>query len=162
MHHPVRQAWPACHDGSMSAPAKRARVALIGFEPQVFFLSERGFAGGLAFYDLGWNSSDEDQALVIERWSRQQVPVVLAMDSEWGSFSRDYPAIRGWIDTHYDVVAAVGVRRWQAAHRPCGQVAAARANAFADGSALFQVTISSTMPQHVERPARAGHDDEEH
>ena len=83
--------------------SQTARVALIGFEPQVFFLSERGFAGGLAFYDLGWNSSEEDQALVIERWSRQEVPVVLAMDSEWGSFSRDYPAIRGWIDGHYDV-----------------------------------------------------------
>jgi hypothetical protein len=82
-----------------------ARVTLIGFEPQVFFLSERGFAGGLAFYDLGWNSAEDDQALVIERWSRQEVPVVLAMDSEWGSFSRDYPAIRGWIDAHYDVVA---------------------------------------------------------
>jgi hypothetical protein len=83
---------------------ENARVALIGFEPQVFFISERSFAGGLAFYDLGWNSSDEDQALVVERWSRQQVPVVLAMDSEWESFSRDYPAIRGWIDAHYDVV----------------------------------------------------------
>ena len=82
---------------------QNARVALIGFEPQVFFLSERGFAGGLAFYDLGWNSSGEDQALVIARWSRQQVPVVLAMDSEWGSFSRDYPMIRSWIDSHYDV-----------------------------------------------------------
>ncbi len=82
---------------------QNARVALIGFEPQVFFLSERGFAGGLAFYDLGWNSSDGDQALVIARWSRQHVPVVLAMDSEWGSFSRDYPTIRGWIDTHYEV-----------------------------------------------------------
>ena len=80
------------------------RVALIGFEPQVFFLSERGFAGGLAFYDLGWNSSGPDQALVVERWSGQQVPVVLAMDSEWESFSRDYPAIRGWIDAQYDVV----------------------------------------------------------
>jgi hypothetical protein len=83
---------------------ENARVALIGFEPQVFFISERSFAGGLAFYDLGWNSSDQDQALVIERWSREQVPVVLAMESEWGSFLRDYPAIRGWIDAHYDVV----------------------------------------------------------
>ena len=80
------------------------RVALIGFEPQVFFIAERGFAGGLAFYDLGWNSSEPDQALVVERWSRQQVPVVLAMDLEWESFSRDYPKIRGWIDAHYDAV----------------------------------------------------------
>jgi hypothetical protein len=25
------------------------------------------------------------------------------MDSKWGSFSRDYPAIRRWIDMHYDM-----------------------------------------------------------
>jgi hypothetical protein len=80
------------------------RVAVIGFEPQVFFLAERGFAGGLAFYDLGWNSSQRAQALTIERWSRQRVPIILAMESEWSSFSRDYPAVRAWIDRHYDSV----------------------------------------------------------
>jgi hypothetical protein len=80
------------------------RVSIIGFEPQVFFLAERGFAGGLAFYDLGWNSSERDQALTIERWSHQRVPVILAMESEWDSFSRDYPRVRGWIDEHYEVL----------------------------------------------------------
>ena len=71
--------------------AEGDRLSIIGFEPQVFFLAERGFAGGLAFYDLGWNSSERDQALTIERWSHQRVPVILAMEIEWGSFSRDYP-----------------------------------------------------------------------
>ena len=84
--------------------AEGDRLSIIGFEPQVFFLAERGFAGGLAFYDLGWNSSDRDQALTIDRWSRQRVPVILAMDIEWGSFSRDYPALRAWIDERYEVV----------------------------------------------------------
>ena len=79
------------------------RVSVIGFEPQVFFLSERGFAGGHAFFDLGWNSSERDQQLAIERWSRQDVPVVLAMDTEWEPFSRDYPQVRAFIDSHYDV-----------------------------------------------------------
>jgi len=80
------------------------RLSVIGFEPQVFFLAERGFAAGLAFYDLAWSSSDSDQALAITRWSRQRVPVILAMESEWDSFSRDYPRVRAWIDEHYDVV----------------------------------------------------------
>jgi hypothetical protein len=84
--------------------AEDNRLAIIGFEPQVFFLAERGFAGGLAFYDLGWNSSERDQALTIERWSRQRVPVILAMDIEWESFSRDYPTVRAWIDARYEVV----------------------------------------------------------
>lgn len=77
------------------------RVAVIGFEPQVFFLAERGFAGGLAFYDLAWNSAPGEQALVIERWSRQRVPVVVAMASEWEAFSRDYATIRAFIDNRY-------------------------------------------------------------
>lgn len=77
---------------------------MIGFEPQVFFLSERGFAGGLAFFDLGWNSSDMDQALTIERWSQQRVPIVVAMMSEWQSFSRDYPAVRAFVDSRYEVL----------------------------------------------------------
>jgi hypothetical protein len=80
------------------------RVSVIGFEPQVFVLAQRGFAGGLAFYDLGWNSSDRDQRLAIERWSGQQVPIVLAMSSEWESFSRDYPSIRAFIDARYEAV----------------------------------------------------------
>jgi len=78
------------------------RVSVIGFEPQMFVLAERGFAGGLAFYDLGWNSSDRDQALTIARWSRQRVPVILAMATEWESFSRDYPAVRAFIDARYE------------------------------------------------------------
>lgn len=77
------------------------RVSVVGFEPQLFVLAERGFAGGLAFYDLGWNSSARDQQLAIERWSRQRVPVVLALATEWESFSRDYTAIRAFIDRRY-------------------------------------------------------------
>ncbi len=79
------------------------RVSVIGFEPQIFVYSERGFAGGMAFYDLGWASSDQDQRNTIERWARQQVPIILAMESEWSSFSRDYPMIRSWIDQRYDI-----------------------------------------------------------
>ncbi len=78
------------------------RVSVIGFEPQLFVVAERGFAGGMAFYDLAWASGGADQQLTVERWSRQRVPFVLAMASEWGSFSRDYPRVRGWIDEHYD------------------------------------------------------------
>jgi hypothetical protein len=77
------------------------RVSVIGFEPQLFVLAERGFAGGMAFYDLAWASGGADQRLTLERWARQRVPFVLAMASEWDSFSRDYPRVRAWIDQRY-------------------------------------------------------------
>jgi hypothetical protein len=78
-----------------------ARVALIGFEPQVHVVSERSFAGGRSFYALAWNNTSRDQQLVIKRWSQQDVPVVLAMESEWSAFVRDYPSIHAWLDARY-------------------------------------------------------------
>jgi hypothetical protein len=85
--------------------AETDRVAVIGFEPQVFFLSERGFAGGVAFYDLGWSTSEPDQRLAIERWSRQRVPIVVAVRSEWKSFSNDHRLLREWLDEHYQRIS---------------------------------------------------------
>lgn len=85
--------------------AERSRVAVVGFEPQVFVISERGFAGGLSFMYEGWNASERGQRLALARWSHQDVPVVLAVQSEWAAFSRDYPLIRRTIDRQYRPVA---------------------------------------------------------
>ncbi len=82
--------------------AEDNRVSIIGFEPQVFVIAERGFAGGMAFYDLAWASSERDQRLAIDRWSRQSVPVVLAMASEWPAFAGDYPLLRRFIEERYE------------------------------------------------------------
>jgi hypothetical protein len=83
--------------------AESSRVAVLGFEPQLFVLSERGLAGGVAFYDIGWFGAEADQRLTLERWSRQDVPAVIAMESEWGSFSRDYALVRAYIEQEYEV-----------------------------------------------------------
>ena len=83
--------------------AEHSRVAVLGFEPQIMVLAERGFAGGMAFFDVAWFGSDADQRVTLERWSRQDVPAVLAMESEWGSFSRDYALVRAHVDREYHV-----------------------------------------------------------
>jgi hypothetical protein len=80
------------------------RVSVIGFEPEVFFVSERGFAGGLAFYDPGWSTSARDQMIALDRWSRQRVPIVLIMKSAWKSFSHNHPTLRQWLDERYTPV----------------------------------------------------------
>ena len=82
-----------------------SRVFVVGFEPQVFVLSERPFAAGLAFAYEGASSSPRNQRLALERWSRQRVPVVIAVGSTWGEFSRDYALLRSWIDGHYRLAA---------------------------------------------------------
>ena len=53
----------------------------------------------------GASSSPRNQRLAVERWSRQRVPVVIAVASTWGEFSRDYPLLRAWIDGHYRLAA---------------------------------------------------------
>ncbi len=83
--------------------AEHSRVAVLGFEPQIMVLAERGFAGGMAFFDVAWFGSDADQRVTLERWSRQDVPAVLAMESEWGSFSRDYALVRAHVDREYQI-----------------------------------------------------------
>jgi hypothetical protein len=74
---------------------------VIGFEPQVFVIAERGFAGGLAFMYGGFSNSERNQRLAVERWSRQDVPVVVAVASQLPAFSGDYPIVSRWVDAHY-------------------------------------------------------------
>jgi len=81
------------------------RIVVVGFEPQIHVVADRSFGGGLAFYDTSWSSSDADQRLVLARWSAQNVPVVLALNSEWNAFSRDYPLVRAFLDERYRVWA---------------------------------------------------------
>ena len=68
------------------------------------------------------------------------------MDSEVGIVLRDYPAIRGWIDEHYDVAQQSAFSAKPLTVLVDKSLPRER-NASADGSTLFQVTISSTMPQ---------------
>ena len=63
------------------------------------------FAACLAFAYEGASNSPRNQRLALERWSRQRVPVVIAVASTWEEFSRDYALLRSWIDGHYRLVA---------------------------------------------------------
>lgn len=84
---------------------EQSRVSVIGFEPQVFVIAERRFAAGLSFMYEGWSSSERNQRLALERWSRERVPAVIAVDATWEEFSRDYPLLRQRIDDRYRVAA---------------------------------------------------------
>ena len=98
------QASPVCRDGSTSAPATAP-----GWRSSDS--SRRSSSCPSAASQADWRFTIWDGTVPnrIRRWSSnagldRRFRSSLAMDSEWGSFSRDYPAIRGWIDAHYDVV----------------------------------------------------------
>jgi hypothetical protein len=75
------------------------RVLVPGFEPQVFFYSERGFAGGRSFLVAHWQDSEADQQRVIERLTRQRVPVVLGRDD--AGFETRFPLVYEHLRRHY-------------------------------------------------------------
>ena len=53
------------------------RILAGSFEPQIFFYSERAFAGGQVYLKGGWHESRDAQQLTVARLQRQRVPIVL-------------------------------------------------------------------------------------
>ena len=73
------------------------RVLAGSFEPQLFFYSERAFAGGQVYLKGGWHQSPEAQQLTVERLRHQRVPIVLinlATEAEVRGFSIVYQYIQ--------------------------------------------------------------------
>jgi hypothetical protein len=81
------------------------RVAVIGFEPQLNVWAERGFAGGLAYFNLGWMSDPRDQRIALTRWRGQDVPFALMMAAEADAFPNNYAVVSKWLDERYVAVA---------------------------------------------------------
>jgi hypothetical protein len=79
------------------------RVLVPGFEPQIFFYAERGFAGGRAFLVARWQDSDEDQQRVIDRLAGQRVPVVLGRND--AAFEIRFPLVYNHLRHHYSKVS---------------------------------------------------------
>ena len=80
------------------------RVAVIGFEPEINVWAERGFAGGLAYFNLNWMGDPRDQQIALSRWRTQDVPFVLLMSDESIAFRRDYSAVSSWVEERYTPV----------------------------------------------------------
>jgi hypothetical protein len=73
------------------------RILAGSFEPQIFFYSERAFAGGQVYLKGGWHQSREAQELTVRRMRRQRVPIVLinvATEAEVRGFSIVYQYIQ--------------------------------------------------------------------
>jgi len=77
------------------------RVFVTWFDPQVFFYTERMFAGGQVYLTANWHSSVADQQLTIERLMRQRVPVVLERVD--GAYRVRFPLIYKYVQEHYQV-----------------------------------------------------------
>jgi hypothetical protein len=82
------------------------RVLVTWFAPDYFVFSRKGFAAGHALFYPASFATDHDQAVMLDRLSRESVPIVLVNESEHDAFSRAFPRLADYIATHYMVRAS--------------------------------------------------------
>ena len=66
------------------------RVVVLGYVPELYFLSQRGFGAGSAWISPGFFDSDADQRLMIARIESHRVPIVLTVPDP--EYTEDYVA----------------------------------------------------------------------
>ena len=83
------------------------RLLLVTYAPEVFYVSERSFAGGINFFHAGAFSSPAEQKMIVTRLGRQSVPVVIVEESEADAFKNNYPTVESYVTARYRQVAVV-------------------------------------------------------
>ena len=84
----------------MTCTAPQSRILAIAVVQQLFFYTNRGFAGG---HDglSGFYTSDRQATQILQRLSREDVPLVV-LDNEFaGSMARTYPRIGRYVTERY-------------------------------------------------------------
>jgi hypothetical protein len=84
----------------MTCIPPQSRILAIAVIQQLFFYTNRGFAGG---YDAlsGFYTSDRQATQILQRLSREDVPLVV-LDHEFaGGIARTYPRIAAHLTQHY-------------------------------------------------------------
>jgi hypothetical protein len=82
------------------------RVLVTWFAPEVFFFSERGFAGGMVVF-LGehW-SSQQDQGRTIEQLDAQLVPLAILQNESSEGFRSTFPLVAAYLDAEYRIAGS--------------------------------------------------------
>jgi hypothetical protein len=88
------------------------RLLFVGYQPEVFVLARRGFAGGhLWFFGGQFNAAPQNQALMVQRLARQSVPLVLIPSANQVEFRQVYAEVARHVDANYRRMATVGADR---------------------------------------------------
>ena len=83
-----------------------ARVLVTWFAPEIYFFSQRGFAGGMVVF-LGehW-SSEQDQRRTIEQLDAQSVPLAIVQTESSDGFRSTFPLVSAYLDSSYRLAGA--------------------------------------------------------
>jgi hypothetical protein len=85
------------------------RLMMTGLFPEVYVLSERGFAGGQMAFMPGFYSTDAEQTLTLKRLDRQSVPFVVLVLGIESLFQTRMPRIASYVETRYEPMATIEV-----------------------------------------------------
>ena len=84
------------------------RLLMFGYHPEVFFYSDRRFAGGMQFFHSGYFSSQAEQELTVTRLGRQRVPFVIVESEDLPALDNTYAIVGDYVRQNYRQVAASG------------------------------------------------------
>jgi hypothetical protein len=87
------------------------RLLVTWFAPEYYVFSRRPFAGRETVLFPVYRDPATYEARVLDTWTRQSVPIVLAEESSFQTFAANYPALSERLATRYRHVAAVASRK---------------------------------------------------
>jgi hypothetical protein len=85
----------------MKCTPPEARVLTLTFAPEIFFYSNRGFAGGHVSFSPGYYTTDRDATLLLQRVSSEDVPFVILDSQTESEMLGDYPRIGSYVRANY-------------------------------------------------------------
>ncbi|MEQ1895989.1 MAG: hypothetical protein ABL971_01220 [Vicinamibacterales bacterium] len=86
------------------------RVFVMGFMPDLYFQTARGFAAGQVGLVAGYYTSARDQIVMVERLRRQDVPYVFQMSDSRTELVRGLKSVASYVDSQYREVGRIPLR----------------------------------------------------
>ena len=77
------------------------RLLYVGYQPEVFVVARRGFAGGHLMFASRFHASSLEQSLAVERLKAHPVPFVLLPAERRDEFQENYAAVWRHVDANY-------------------------------------------------------------
>ncbi len=79
----------------------------VGYAPETYVFSHRGFAGGHVVFEGAYYSSSEEQSLTVGRLRRERIPVIAMRERSASDFRHAFNDVAGYIDANYERVGSI-------------------------------------------------------
>jgi hypothetical protein len=79
----------------------------IGYAPETYFFTRRGFAAGQVVFEGTYYTSDEEQALMLRRLRQEHVPVVAIPEDNVEEVRTKLGALAAYLDANYERAGSI-------------------------------------------------------